>query len=130
EPPDEWRAVKDCLYVGTRQLACSLVSHGFTITLPNTIRSSSNLKASFVSGNASSRSMIGLSLPELMRSKRVVRSSRIQPLEPRILSSNVQMYRRSSFGSKPAVAPQVRSRPCLSRALSQGTHRSPPAHFT
>src|SRR5262249_24500825 len=93
EPPDEWRAVKDCLYVGTRQLACSLVSHGFTITLPNTIRSSSNLKASFVSGNASSRSMIGLSLPELMRSKRVVRSSRIQPLEPRMGGGDSELKR-------------------------------------
>ena len=46
-------------------------------------------------------------------------SVRVQPLEPSILSSKVQMKRMSSFGSKPAVAPQVSRRPPTFRHLQR-----------
>src|SRR4030095_12270504 len=115
EEGDEGRVVEHLLQLVLRQrhdlVAPAFIAHGDTTTLPNTSRSSMTRSASraWLSGKTLSTST--LSLPSWTSFRSCSMSERIQPLEPRILSSKVQMKRISSLGSKPAVAPQVTMRP-------------------
>src|SRR5215472_14213482 len=127
---DEGRGIEGGLDLLDGERGRRGLAHGRTTTLPNTSRSSRRRKASFTSSSGSSRSMTGVSCPARIMAMRVSRSSRIQPFEPRIFSSKVQMKRRSSLGSKPAVAPQVRIRPCRCSVRSEGTQVSPPVKLT
>src|SRR6185436_8171578 len=87
------------------------IAHGATTTLPNTSRSSITRNASRASASGKTLSTNTLSLPSWTSFRSCSMSDRIQPLEPSTLSSKVQMKRMSSVGAKPAVAPQVSSRP-------------------
>src|SRR5262249_2827341 len=129
EEAQERRGVESGLYLLGREFLGAL-AHGLTTTLPMTRRSSKRRNASFTSASGSSRSMTGTSCPCRIRVRSAARSSRIHPFDPSTLSSNVQMKRRSSLGSKPAVAPQVSTLPWRCRTLSDGTHVSPPVKLT
>ena len=96
------------------------------IILPMTSRSSSNLTPSAVLSNGRTVSIIGLNFPSEIIVINVSKSSGNQLLEPRIFNSKVQTYRKSVFGSKPAVAPQVSILPPRRVTLNEGTQVSPP----
>src|SRR5437868_6433691 len=126
EPADERRAVENRLHFRARQLALRLLAHGFSSTFPKILRSSSMANASLASSSGSSLSITGLILPCRTSSTSSTSSSRSQPLEPNTCSSKVQMKRKSSLGSNPAVAPQVSTLPCLCSTFRLGTQVSPP----
>src|SRR5262249_29879779 len=110
------------LVLGERRL----VAHGATTILPNTSRSSITRSASRACSSGKTLSTSTFSLPSCTSFKSVSTSERDQPFEPSTLSSKVQMKRMSSLGSKPAVAPQVSSRPPTFRIFSDFTQVSPP----
>src|SRR5262245_24274700 len=62
EPADERRAIEDRLHRGSVERRLGGVTHGSTRTLPNTMRSSSNLNASWASASATSRTPTRLTL--------------------------------------------------------------------
>src|SRR5262245_47469057 len=130
EKGQERRAVEDGLDLLEAQTLRGGLAHGCTTTLPNTSRSSRRRKASLTSSSGSSRSTMGVRLPSRIIRMSVSRSSRIQPFDPSTFSSYVQMKRRSSLGSKPAVAPHVSTLPPRWRTRSDGTHVSPPVKLT
>src|SRR6478735_2387999 len=125
EEGDERRVVEHLLQLGIRQ-RFRLLAHGVTTILPNTSRSSITRSASRASSSLKVLSTSTLSLPLCTSSSSFSMSVRIQPLEPSTLSSKVQMKRMSSLGSKPAVAPQVSSRPPTLSTRSDFTQVSPP----
>src|SRR5262249_10769346 len=112
--------------IGNEPQIANSLAHGVTITLPITSRSSIRRSASRACVREKTRSITGLRRPSEMSASSFSRSCRAQLWEPRTFSSNVQMKRKSSFGSKPAVAPQVKSLPPRFSARSEGTQVSPP----
>ncbi|KAG1239954.1 hypothetical protein G6F68_018134 [Rhizopus microsporus] len=87
QPCDEGRIVELGLDLGGVQH----IAHDVTSTLPTILRSSSDANASAPCSNGQLRSTSTCRRPLRTSSSSSCRSSRSQPLEPRICSSNGQM---------------------------------------
>src|SRR5712691_4210304 len=74
-------------------------AHGVITSLPKTSRSSRRARASGARSSEKVSSMTASNRPARTMSSSAVISSRAQPFEPRIFSSNVQIKRMSSGGS-------------------------------